>query len=131
LVSDGTNTDHNTHTFDETLHALLSADVSVYSISVTRPLPIGKSLVQRGTSDLEKYATKTGGDTYYASKQQDLERLYSNVTEQARNQYTLTFSPQGANKSVDYHTIEIRVKRPDLSVDARDGYYQSAISVGR
>ncbi|MBZ5696337.1 MAG: VWA domain-containing protein [Acidobacteriia bacterium] len=131
LISDGTNTDHNTHTFDETLHALLSADVSVYSISVTRPLPVGKSLVQRGASDLEKYAAKSGGDTYYASKQPDLERLYSNVTEQARNQYTLTFSPQSANKTVDYHSIEIRVKRPDLSVNARDGYYQSAISVGR
>jgi len=131
LISDGTNSDHNTHTFDETLHALLSADVSVYSISVARPLPIGKSLVQRGASDLQKYAAKTGGDIYYASKQPDLERLYSDVTEQARNQYTLTFSPQGANKSLDYHSIEIRVKRPDLSVDARDGYYQSAISVGR
>jgi len=130
VISDGNNAARNVHPFDETLHSLLTADVSLYSISVARPLPIGKLVAQRGLSDLQKYANKTGGDTYYASKQQDLERLYSDVTEQARNQYTLTFSPQGANKSLDYHSIEVRVKRPDLSIDARDGYYQSAIAVG-
>lgn len=130
LISDGTNTSHNVHTFDETLHYLLSNDVSVYSISVTRSLPIGRSLLQRGLSDLAKYATDTGGDTFYASKQRDLERLYSEVTEEARYQYTLTFSPQGVNPAKDYHSIDVRVERPDLSVEARQGYYQSAIIAG-
>jgi VWFA-related protein len=41
LVSDGTDSRDNKHTFDETLRSLLFADVSVYSISVSRPLPIG------------------------------------------------------------------------------------------
>jgi hypothetical protein len=31
----------------------------------------------------------------------------------------------------DYHPIEVRIKRPGLSVDTRDGYYQSAIAAGR
>jgi VWFA-related protein len=129
LVSDGTNS-HNTHTFDETLHSLLAGDVAVYSISVTHSLPIAKSLVQRGQSDLEKYAVNTGGDTYYASKQPELERLYSDVTEQARNQYTLTFSPENIPQGQDYHDIEVRVERPGLNVETRHGYYLSAISAG-
>jgi VWFA-related protein len=129
LITDGSNT-HNTHPFDETLHSLLAADVSVYSISVTRSLPIGKSLVERGASDVDRYATVTGGDTFYAAKQPDLERLYSDVTEQARNQYTLTFSPEDVSKDHDFHVIEVRVRRPSLEVTARQGYYQSAIAVG-
>ena len=80
--------------------------------------------------NLEKYAANTGGDTYYAGNQADLERLYSEVTEQARNEYTLTFSPQEVAKGQDFHPIEVRVKRPDLNVESRDGYYESAITPG-
>ena len=56
------------------------------------PVPVGKSIVERGLAELQKYATDTGGDTFYAAKQTELERLYSDVTEEARNQYTLTFN---------------------------------------
>jgi len=130
LVSDGINT-NNEHSFDETLRSLLMSDVSVFSISVTRSLPVGKSLVQRGQSELEKYAVGTGGDTFYAGRQPELERLYSAVTEQARNEYTLTFSPEDVVKGKDYHPIEVRVRRPGLSVETRQGYYESGIAPGR
>jgi VWFA-related protein len=130
LISDGSNSKHNTHTVDETIHSLLADDVTVYSISVSHSLPIGRSLIQKGADELQKFAFDTGGDTFVASKQLDLERLYSDVTEEARNQYTLTFSPQDIHKDKDYHTIEVRVRRPGLNVTAREGYYQSAVSVG-
>lgn len=130
LISDGSDS-HNAHSFDETQRALLAADVSVYSISITRSVPIGRSLLQHGAAELDKYATSTGGDTFFGAKQRDLERLYSDLTEQARNQYTLTFSPQDIHTDHDYHTIEIRVRRPGLKITARDGYYQSAIGAGR
>jgi VWFA-related protein len=130
LISDGSNSKHNNHTFDETLHSLLVQDVTVYSISVSHSLPIGKSLVQKGAEDLQKFAFDTGGDTFVGSKQLDLERLYADLTEEARNQYTLTFSPQDIHKDKDFHSIEVRVRRPGLDVTTREGYYQSAISVG-
>jgi VWFA-related protein len=130
LVSDGSNSKHNTHTFDETIHALLADDVTVYSISVSHSLPIGKALVQKGANDLQKFAFDTGGDTFVGSKQLDLERLYSDLTEEARNQYTLTFSPQDIHKDKDFHTIEVRVRRAGLDVTTRQGYYQSAIGIG-
>ena len=132
LISDGSNSKYNHHTFDETLRMLLEGNVSVYSISVTHSVPFGKSIAQRGIAAIDKYANQTGGDTYFASKDADLERLYSDVTEQARNEYTLTFyPPAGANGGQDYHSIEVRVERPGLNVTARSGYYQSAIAAGR
>jgi VWFA-related protein len=131
LISDGSNSNSNEHSFEETLRSLLVADIAVYSISISHSLPVGKSIVQRGAAELDRYAGKTGGDTFYASKQPELERLYSSVTEQARNEYTLTFSPEDITKGQDYHPIEVRVKRADLSVNTRDGYYQSAIAPGR
>jgi len=131
LISDGSNSSHNVHSLEETLHFLLSADVSVYSISITRTVPFGRSLVQHGQTQLEQYAVDTGGDSFFGAKQADLERLYSDLTEEARNQYTLTFSPQGIHTDQDYHDIEVRVRRPGLHIRARGGYYQSAIAVGR
>lgn len=122
LISDGNNARNNQHNFKETLQLLLTADVSVYSISV------GHALFQHETSRLEHYATGTGGDTFYAGKSDSLGRLYAKVTEQARNQYLLAFSPQEADRSKDYHSIEVRVRRPGLDITAREGYYTSAVS---
>ncbi|MGA9937535.1 MAG: VWA domain-containing protein [Candidatus Acidiferrales bacterium] len=130
LISDGSNSKNNHHTFDETLRMLLEADVSVYSISVTRSVPFGKAVAQRGIAAIDRYATQTGGDTYFSSKDADLERLYSDITEQARNEYTLTFYPSEANRGQDFHSIEVRIERPGLNVTARSGYYQSAIAAG-
>jgi VWFA-related protein len=127
LISDGANSSNNAHTFDETLHYLLSNDISVYSISVTHSVPFGRKLVQRGLAEIDKYALDTGGDTYFAGKQRDLERMYTQVTEQARNQYTLTFSPHSVSVAKDYHSIEVRVDRPDLTIETRQGYYDSSL----
>ncbi len=127
VISDGADSSHNVHTFDETMHYLLSNDISVYSISVTHSLPFGRKFTQHGLSNLDKFATQTGGDTYYAGKQRDLDRLYSQVTEEARNQYTLTFTPHNISIAKDYHSIEVRVDRPDLTVTSRQFYYDSEL----
>lgn len=121
LISDGNNSRHNAHPFNETLQLLLTSDVSVYSISV------GHAFMQKQTPRLEHYAKATGGDVYFASKDRDLAKLYATVTEEARNQYTITFSPEDVDRKKEYHSIEVRVKRPDLDVNARAGYYQGAI----
>ena len=131
LITDGSNTRNNQHSFDETLHSLLLGDISVFAISVTHQTPIGRSIVQHGAAEIDKYAAATGGDTFYAAKQNDLERLYSEVTEQARNEYTITFAPREADRTKDYHTIEVRVRRPNLDVSARQGYFQSQLTGGR
>ena len=122
LISDGNNSRYNKHSFKETLQLLLTTDVSVYSISV------GHALLQHQTSRLERYAAETGGDTFYAGKSDGLGRLYAKVTEQARNQYILAFSPQEADRTKDYHSIEVRVRRVGLDISAREGYYTSAVN---
>lgn len=121
LITDGNNSRHNAHPFNETLQLLLISDVSVYSVSV------GHAFMQKQTPRLEHYAKATGGDVYFASKDRDLEKLYSAVTEEARNQYTLTFNPEDVDRAKSYHSIEIRVKHPDLDVSAREGYYTQGI----
>jgi VWFA-related protein len=131
LISDGSDARNNAHSFNETLLSLYAADVSVYSIAVGRTLPIGNSLISHGSSEIDKFAALTGGDTFAGSKQADLERLYTDITEQARNEYTLTFIPQDIHTNTACHSIEVRVERPGMSVTARQGYCPGAATAGR
>jgi VWFA-related protein len=117
LVSDGHNSRSNSVSFTEAIRLLLSADISVYAIGV------GEAVLNRGTGVLSKYAHSTGGDVFYAANRGELESLFSRVTEQARNQYTLAYVPQNTDRTLEYHSIEVRAKRPNLALLARDGYY--------
>ena len=120
LISDGHNSRSNTNKFSDTIKLLLSADISVYAIGV------GDAELSLGTSVLSKYARATGGDVFSTTRRAELESIYAGVTEEARNQYTLAYLPQKTDRSLDYHSIEVRVRRSGLSLLARDGYYVPA-----
>ncbi len=121
LISDGENGIRvNAHSYKDTVKELLRYGVSVYSVAVS------SAYFERRFSRLVDYAHDTGGDVYFAAKRSTMEELYSRVTEQARNQYTLAYSPSGTNRALDYHSVEVRVKREGLKVDAREGYYAGA-----
>ena len=122
LISDGQNAKNNKYDYDTVVKELLRYNISVYSLGV------GKGFLDRKFSRLQSYAHDTGGDVYYAARQKALEELYSRVTEQARNQYTLAYSPFGNDKTKDYHVVEVRVRRPGLDIKTREGYYFSQIA---
>lgn len=120
IVSDGRNSHHNTANYKDVLRVLLTANISVYGIGVS------EAVLNRGTSAIARYAHSTAGDAFYAPGRGDLESLYSRVMEQARNQYTLAYAPSGTDRTLDYHSIEVRVTRPGLELLARDGYFSVA-----
>jgi VWFA-related protein len=125
LISDGQNAKNNTHSYDDTLKLLLSADISVYAVGVGEA-NLNRGITFLGNNILAKYAHSTGGDIFYGGlSREELEGLYARVTEQARNQYTIAYSGAKTDRSKPYHTIEVRVRRPGLSLLTRDGYYLS------
>jgi Ca-activated chloride channel family protein len=117
LISDGQNGPKvNTHTYEEVRTELLKQGIAVYSV-VT-----GSAYLERKFNRLVSYAHDTGGDVYFGAKQNTFAELYSQITEEARNQYTLYFEPRG-DSNVDYHPIEVRVRREGLKILTREGYY--------
>jgi len=117
LISDGKNgAKFNTHKYDEVRNELLRYDISVYSVAT------GSSYFDRKFTRLVEYSSDTGGDVSYGAKAETFENFYSQITDQARNQYTLYYSPKG-DPGLSYHAIEVRVEREGLNVLARKGYY--------
>jgi len=131
VISDGRELG-STASYSDTLKVLLTQNITVYAIGVEGAaipiydklqrihLPKTRALI--GYSDiLPKYVSATGGGTVYNElSQSDIERAYAKALGDARNQYTLGYSSKGIG---GYRQIEVRVKRPDVKVYARDGYY--------
>jgi VWFA-related protein len=117
LISDGRNgAKFNTHKYDVVREELLRQQITVYCVAT------GSAYFDRKFDRLVSYAHDTGGDIFYGASQDSFSEFYSRITEEARNQYVLIYSPTGDTK-VDYHNIEVRVRRPNLTVLARQGYY--------
>ncbi|HKM67691.1 MAG TPA: VWA domain-containing protein [Candidatus Acidoferrum sp.] len=124
LISDGQNgAKFNTHSYDETRAELLRQGITVYCVAT------GSSYFERKFNRLVSYSHDTGGDIYYGAKENAFSEFYARITEEARNQYTLTYNPRGDTKK-DYHSIEVRVRREGLTILAREGYYSGALTEG-
>lgn len=118
LISDGQNgAKFNNHKYDEVREELLRQEITVYCVAT------GSEYFNRKFNRLVSYAHDTGGDVFYGANQDAFSEFYSKITEEARNQYILTYSPRGVDNNLNYHKIEVRVRRPNLTVLARDGYY--------
>lgn len=118
IVSDGVNgPQFNRFTYQESLQALLHDNISVYSLAV------GNSLIKSKFQRLSSYSNDSGGDIYYASSSARIEKLYAQITEEARHEYTLAYVPRAIHSADPYHRVEVRVNRPSVTVKTRQGYY--------
>jgi VWFA-related protein len=118
IVSDGVNGPQFNHfTYQDSLQALLHDNISVYSLAV------GNSVIKHKFSRLINYSNDSGGDIYYASTSAGIEKVYSQITEEARHEYTLAYVPRGTSSTSTYHRVEVQVSRPAVTVKTRQGYY--------
>jgi VWFA-related protein len=123
IVSDGVNggRNYNTNTYDNTIKELNGHSISVFAVG------IGTAYFDRRFERLSGYAHATGGDIYYAMKTESMEDLYSRITEEARNQYTLAYIPHDTNRAKEYHDVEVRVKREGLTILTKNRYYTGGL----
>jgi len=132
VISDGRELG-STASYADTLKVLQTQNITVYAIGVEsaavpvygsiQKLHLPKSGALMGyTNLLPKYVAATGGGTVYNElSKADIERAYSKATGDARNQYTLGY--QAKPGIGGFRQIEVRVRRPDVKVYAKDGYY--------
>jgi VWFA-related protein len=76
-----------------------------------------------GKKIMEKIATRTGGRYFEAKKKENLDEIYSQIAEELRGQYLLTYTPDVVDKEGGYHKIALKADKDDLTVVTREGYY--------
>ena len=75
-----------------------------------------------GKKILEQISKQTGGRLFEVSKKETVEKIYAEIEEELRNQYSLGYTPE-KNLEAGYHKIHLSTHNKDLKVQARDGYY--------
>jgi VWFA-related protein len=124
IISDGVDggKKYNTNTYDNTVKEVLAHGISVFAVGV------GSAFYDRKFEKLSQYAHATGGDVYYAASRDSMSELYSRITEEARNEYTLAYTPHGTSRLKDDHEVEVRVKREGLTIYTRNHYYTGGVA---
>lgn len=72
-------------------------------------------------ADLRELTDITGGQTIKVASSRDLTATFQRVLSDFRSRYVLTFTPRDVDPG-GAHRLDVRVKRPNLTVKARPGY---------
>jgi VWFA-related protein len=76
-----------------------------------------------GKKILEQISHETGGRLFEVSGKETVEKIYAEIQEELRSQYSLGYTPDRVGQSAGFHKIELKAKKKDLTVQARAGYY--------
>jgi VWFA-related protein len=75
-----------------------------------------------GKKILEQISGETGGHFYEISKKDSVDQIYASIAEELRTQYMLGYTPE--KSAVEgFHRISLVVKKKDVTIQARSGYY--------
>jgi VWFA-related protein len=76
-----------------------------------------------GKKILERISKETGGAFFEVSSKQPIEKTFSEIQEELRNQYSLGYTSDKTDAGPGYRKIRVTADQKGLAVQARDGYY--------
>ena len=117
LISDGEDNLSRVYR-DEAIDMAQRAEVIIYTIST--------SLVERhtkGDDDLRKLADATGGRAFFPVKLDDVVTAFSDIQEELRSQYSISYRPDQFVANGQFRAIQIMTDSKKYKVRAKKGYY--------
>ena len=76
-----------------------------------------------GKKILERISKETGGRFFEITKKQTVGEIYDSIVEELRTQYSMGYAPDKDSSASGYHHVVLTVKKKELTVQTRDGYY--------
>ena len=117
LLSDGEDNQSRVSR-DEAVEMAQRAEVIIYAISTNT-----SGLKLRGDKILEHFADETGGKAFFPFKIQDVADAFSQIQDELRSQYAVSYKPADFAPNGKYRKIEIMADNKKYKVRARKGYY--------
>ncbi|HEY6939288.1 MAG TPA: VWA domain-containing protein, partial [Terriglobales bacterium] len=106
-------------TREEAIEMAQRAEVIVYTISTNI-----SGMKTHGDKVLERIADATGGRAFFPFKVEDVTDAFTQIQDELRSQYALSYRPVNFKRDGAYHSIEILAENhKDMHVRARRGYY--------
>jgi VWFA-related protein len=100
-------------------------------------IPVGHMDYLQGDNEMRTFAAMTGGRAYFPRFDGELPELFGDISNDIRNQYTISYSPTNTKLDGTYRKVKVEVIAPDggqlkvkdqkgkdhkLDVVAREGY---------
>jgi len=100
-------------------------------------IPVGHMDYLQGDNEMRTFAAMTGGRAYFPRFEGELPELFGDISNDIRNQYTLSYAPTNSKLDGTYRKLKVQVVGPDggplkvkdqkgkevkIDVVARDGY---------
>jgi VWFA-related protein len=76
-----------------------------------------------GKKILEQISRETGGKFFQVSRTHPLQKIYAEIEEDLRNQYSIGYTPDQPSHNGVYRHVHLTAKKKDMVVVAREGYY--------
>jgi Ca-activated chloride channel homolog len=125
IVTDGGNTTSSRDSH-QALEAAQLADAVIYPVVVI-PITSDAGRNTAGENFLTFAAEGTGGRTFLPSLNAQLDKAFRDIISDLRTEYLLGYYPHNVPLTKNrFHTLQVRVKSPELQVFARNGYYGEA-----
>ena len=99
---------------DAVVHVLLISDEGFYMRAL-----MGYS----GAMVARKMADQTGGRVIEFHNTKSLEKAFDELSEELRLQYVVGYYPTNMKRDGSFRKLKVEIKRPDLKILARRGYY--------
>ena len=107
--------------FGSVLGRARDEEVMVYAIGLQSEFFNGVRVVRsKPDRNLRKIADETGGGYFELDRTAELAPTFTRVSQELRSQYLLGFAPDNLDGKV--HKLEVRTKKPGLTVRARRSY---------
>ena len=121
VFSDGEDTS-SLVSFEEVLDLAKRSETSIYTIALR-----GTDTQTKGFREAEyvmkTLAQSTGGRSFFPSKVDDLDGVYTQIADELASQYTIGYSSKNARRDGAWRRIIVQVTRPSVTPRAKTGYY--------
>jgi Ca-activated chloride channel family protein len=116
LFSDGNDTG-SLHSMADAIALAERREVQIFALSVHQ-----KRKSALGDNVLQRLADETGGRLYVANSDKELSSIFSDMEQQMRTEYTVSFQPQQGTPG--FHALRLELAGPaKLRIRSRQGYY--------
>jgi VWFA-related protein len=124
LITDGMDVG-SSRGIDAAIDAAQKADAIIYSIYYVDSKAYGNSLWtnREGQFVLREMSEQTGGRFFRVDKRTSLKKIFDQIQEEMRSQYSLDFVSSDGRRDGRYRRLEVLVREPGFKAQARKGYY--------
>ncbi len=132
LITDGMDVNSQLHMSDA-IDAAQKSDTLIYSIYYVDDKAYGASEWEGrpGRAALREMSEQTGGRFFRVERNLPLRKVFDQIQEEMRSQYVLDFVSSDERKDGAYRRLQVLVRQPGLSAQARTGYYAAKSSESR